>query len=423
MIVVITNKQKAIIDRSQIATVEHKCATGLFASESCIQTIQSLQVETLVLDVTALSDAYEMLAWKAFKNFIDPKQVIILLESTKSSLDVNFLAMLVTMGFYNFATTEEDINRLMETPNTRDMVEQYPRLALEQTKKKNNPRGVKELVEEGMKEDGEEHPEDGEQRKQAKKKNILFTQIKIGLFVLPILTFLSVYIIYLLEIWLDGMIPIDGSAGKILYQDYYQIGINTFQMLTVIVPLLVFTIYYTYLNMKISQAQMTRGKFIVIPFAIFVALLFGEYHLVGKCQDLFQATMFMDISSKPYLVTDLYSYFELTGIFAIFLFYFKILFFNSRTARFEKDLSQKFTFFEKLWILDLMILTCTPLIYYVVKKKAANLFLYDWLHSIYDGPFVMMVLTIIEIVLTLMIIVNTKFKKEKQYTILREEDL
>ena len=107
MIVVITNKLKEIIDSSRLKEANCKYAVGFYTVNDCIQSLSSLDIDYLVIDITAFKDAFEISSWKRVKDFIDPSKTVILLEEAKSYSNVGFLSMLITMGFYNFTKTGE----------------------------------------------------------------------------------------------------------------------------------------------------------------------------------------------------------------------------------------------------------------------------------------------------------------------------
>lgn len=138
MIVVISNKLKEVVENSEIVNSDYKCTVGCYSTNDCIKAIEPFDIDYLVIDVTAVKDVYEIGSWKKFKDFFDPEKTIVLLEQEKSYSNVGFLSMLITMGFYNFAKTKEDLVRLIERPNTYQDVSKYQKIALSMEEKKEN---------------------------------------------------------------------------------------------------------------------------------------------------------------------------------------------------------------------------------------------------------------------------------------------
>ncbi len=428
MIVVIANKLKEIMDKSELASLEHQTACGTFSAADCVRTLEQMDIDYLILDITAIKDCYEISAWKEFKNFFDPERTILLLEQTKSYSNYSFLSMLITMGYYNFAKTSEDLVRLVETPNTYEMVSKYQQMAIAIENKKEGAEVKigdyeREIAEkQGMMQDYMKRYQEGE-FDEVKIPNSFGYQIKVGLLVLPFLTILSTMIFYLLESWLGQVIDLEGPVGKNLFQDYYGIGLNTMTLVGLLIASSLFAFYYSHLCAQIKKRQMTRGKFIALPFAIYAFLFIGEYYLVGALSKFYDLLLILPNGKNPYINLDLYGFSRMCAVMAIILFYFKIVVNNSKTLKFEKDLSQNLTFIEKIWGVVLSILIILPLFYTLVRIKMEGSYLDQLFSALYDRPMFMKILSGVEFLLAIAILVTTKFKKEKKYTVLREEDL
>ncbi len=143
MIVVISNKLKEVVESSKIGDTDYKYAQGYYSATDCIRTLSKLEFDYLILDITALKDAFQLSVWKDFRDFFDPTKTIILLEQTKSYSNAEFLSMLITMGFYNFTKTGEGLVRLLERPNTYQDVSKYQKMAIMQEERKE---GVEEEI-------------------------------------------------------------------------------------------------------------------------------------------------------------------------------------------------------------------------------------------------------------------------------------
>ena len=428
MIVVITNKLKEIIDSSRLKEANCKYAVGFYTVNDCIQSLSSLDIDYLVIDITAFKDAFEISSWKRVKDFIDPSKTVILLEEAKSYSNVGFLSMLITMGFYNFTKTGEGITRLMERPNSYQEVAKYQKMAMnledrkEEEEERFNDYQRKLGENQDMMRDYLERYQKGEVS--FKRKNDVFKyQLKVGLLALPILTIASVFFIYLFQIFISNMVPLEDSVGEYLYTELAHTGFTPLTIIGILIITVFFSIYYTFLNAKIKRMQMTRSKFIIIPFAIFCVLVFGEYYLVGVLEKFYEFIKIIPIDDKMYLCQDLYWLSRYVATAAIFLFYISTFIDNSRTLKFEKDLGQKLTWLEKLWVIDMILLLMIPLACQLSLALPESSSLSSFFSSISDKSLIMMVIAGIEFILTILILLQPKFVKEKEYTILKEEDL
>ncbi len=429
MIVVISNKLKDVIDSSKLVDADCKYAIGCYSAEDCARTLASFEMDYLIIDITALKDAFEISAWKTLRDFFDSTKTIILLDESKSYSSVEFLSMLITMGFYNFTKTGEGLLRLMQYPNSYQDVSKYQQMAMSlenrrereeeqisdyQQKIEENKKMMKDYLEKYQKGEAGSH----------KKDDTLKYQIKIGLLVLPILTFIGVFVIYFLGILVSNFVPAVGDyVGEYLYGELANTGFTPLTIIGIMLVMLFFSVYFVLLNAKIKSRQMTRSKFIVVPFAIYCIIIFGDYYLLGIFENLYKLFMFISIEDKPYLVQDLYGLSRWVATAIIFLYYAMIAVNNSKTIKFEKDLSQNLTIIEKFWVIDLIFLLIVPLSYQLSRALPQTNPIYHVFNTIYDQPLAMMLIVGLEFVLTILILLQPKFFKEKEYTILKEEDL
>ena len=291
MIVVISNKLKEVVESSKIGDTDYKYAQGYYSATDCIRTLSKLEFDYLILDITALKDAFQLSVWKDFRDFFDPTKTIILLEQTKSYSNAEFLSMLITMGFYNFTKTGEGLVRLLERPNTYQDVSKYQKMAIMQEERK-------EVVEEeisehqrkleetqGLMKDYLEKYQKGEIEVE-KKPNVLKEQLKVGILILPLLTFLGVFLIYCLEVVVSYFVPATNDyVGEYLYGELWNTGFTPLILIGILFVMLIFSVYYSFLNSTIKKKQMTRVKFIVLPFAIYCVIIFGEYYLLGVYEE------------------------------------------------------------------------------------------------------------------------------------------
>lgn len=429
MIVVISNKLKSVVDSSKLADADCKYAIGYYSTDDCIRTLSSYEMDYLIIDITSLKDAFEVNSWKKFSEFFNPEKTIILLDETKSYSNIEFLSMLVTMGFYNFTKTGEGLLQLMQYPNTYSNVSKYQQMAMSiEEKKEREEEQVSEYTKnlyekQEMMRDYLEKYQKGEVRS-SKKDDTLKFQVKTGLLVLPILTFISVFLIYLLEVVVAKFVPATNDyLGEYLYGELANTGFTPLTIIGIMLIMVLFAFYYSFLNAKIKRKQKTRVKFIVIPFAIYCVIIFGDYYLLGIFEKLYEVIKIFPIDDKPYLVQNLYDLSRWVATSVILLYYASTFVNNSKTLKFEKDLSQNLTVIEKFWVVDMVLLLLLPLAYQLSRALSGTNPIYQVLSTIYDQPFAMMLLAGLEFILTILILLQPKFMTEKEYTILKEEDL
>lgn len=429
MIVVISNKLKKVIEESRLKDADCKYTVGYFSVDDYIRNLDGYKMDYLIIDITAIKDSFESSTWKKFRDFFDPERTVILLDESKSYSDVEFLAMLVIMGFYNFTKTGEGVLRLMQYPNSYRDVSKYQQMAmvLEERKEREEEqvsdyqRQIEEKQE--MMRDYREKYQNGEAFPKKKDDTLKF-QLQTGLLVLPILTFVCTFVIYSMQIIVSQFVPATGDyVGEYLYGELAHTGFTPITIIGILLCMLIFALYYTFLNSKIKKRQMTRSKFMVIPFALYCVVIFGEYYFIGIFENLYKLFMFIDISDKPYLCQDLYDLSRWVATAAIVLYYASTFVNNSRTVKFEKDLGQKLTILEKFWVVDLLFILIVPLSYRLSRVLPTSNSIYQFFNMLYDQPLAMMLIVGLDFILLVTLLLQPKFAKEKEYTILKEEDL
>lgn len=422
MIIVISNKLKSVVEQSDINELGCKYTVGCFSVDTYIKNIHSYNIDYLIVDVTAIQDYNEPEPWKKLKNFFNPDKTIILLEDGKFYSNVKFLTMLSKIGFYNFTNTADQIIDLMDKPNTSEDIEKYFQTAtLLEPEKDSTYQNQIEVQKAMMVEYRENYEEEGEVPKQ--KEDVLKFQLSVGLIVLPILTFICVLVIYLLQVVVSNYLPLEGnSIGEYLYGELANTGFTPLTLIGFLLCALIFAIYYTFLNAKIRRKQMSRVKFMLIPMGVYCAFIFGEYYFIGLFEKIYQWIMVFPISDKPYLYQDLHDLSRWIATLAVILYYLGVFVYNSKIVKFEKDLSQNLTIIEKLWTIDLLFILLLPISYQLSRALPQSNSIYQ-IFDTYYSQILMMIIVAIEWVLTIAILLQPRFMKEKEYSILKEEDL
>lgn len=425
MIVIIANKLKNAIESSPLKEQNYKCANGYFSARNCVDNIKDIEIDKLIIDITAVRDIYEMGAWKHFKEIVDPTNIYLLLDNNKSYSNVGFLSMLITMGIYNFAKTTSELVSLLERPNEYDDVAKYQKMAMIADEKRENAEEKiedyerKNIEHQEMMQDYMKKYQDGEFKEQ-KKPKVFKDQIIAGLIMFPLLTFFSTFIFYFFEWLIYSKVSPDTYLGEYLYTPILNSTYSPLVILGVIISTLIFAIYYSVLDSKIKRKQMSRGKFIIFPIGIFCIIIFGDYYLFEILEGLFDKIPL--IADVEYLYQNFYGFSMLVATTAIILYCYKIALANSKVLRFEIDLSQRFNLIEKGLIAAISLLFLIPFCYWLSTAIAANSGIYEFMNNIYEQPFIMSGLSIVIVALTVIILITKVFYPDKEVVIKEKEE-
>lgn len=234
--------------------------------------------------------------------------------------------------------------------------------------------------------------------------NVLKEQLLIGIIQLPLLTFICTFVFYLLERIVYSKVSVESNLGIALYEKLPNLDFNHLTLVGLFISFIIFLIYYSILNPKITRKQWTRGKFMVIPMSLYCLIIFGDYYLFGIFESLFMKIP--DISSYGYLYLDFYIFNYLVCLVAIFTYYFSLAVANSKTLKFEKDLSQRFNLFEKFYSILLIFLVGVPILYYLACSFVFDSSIYSLLKELYIDSNVMNVVMIVAIVVSIINIIK-----------------
>ena len=111
MNVIISNKNKAILDTLQIDVI--KRLDGEFEVEDIISQFKNLFYQRMILDVTALKNYRDIKTLQKLSIALDMDKTILLLDETVESKESDYLSKLISMGIYNFTTNVASVDGLM----------------------------------------------------------------------------------------------------------------------------------------------------------------------------------------------------------------------------------------------------------------------------------------------------------------------
>lgn len=425
MIVIIANKLKNAIESSPLKEQNYKCANGYFSARNCADNIKNLEIDKLIIDITAIRDVYEMSSWKNFKEIVDPTNIYVLLDNNKSYSNVGFLSMLITMGIYNFAKTTSELISILERPNEYEDVAKYQKMAMVADERRENAEDKiedyerKNIEHQEMMQDYMKKYQEGEFEKK-KKPKVFKDQIIAGLVMLPLFTFISTLIFYILEWIIYSKVSPDTYLGNYLYTPVFNSTYTPLVAIGILISTLIFTIYYNVLDPKIKRKQMSRGKFMILPIGIFCVIIFGDYYLFEIIETLFSKIPL--IANVDYLYQSFYGFNMLVATVAILLYCFKIAIANSKELKFEIDLNQKFTLVESLLIVAISLVFLIPFSYWLSNTIAANSGIYKFMNSIHEQPFIMPFLSIVILALTAIVLITKVFYPNKEVVIKEKEE-
>ena len=115
MNVIVSNKQKEIIDNANIDAI--KDLNGLFNVNDLINKFKNYFFSKMILDATSVIDFASSEVLKKLADEIGPDRLIILLPSTPEPPE-EFKKELIDLKIYNFSNNIEDIVNFIDKPNT-----------------------------------------------------------------------------------------------------------------------------------------------------------------------------------------------------------------------------------------------------------------------------------------------------------------
>lgn len=124
MYIIIKNENSRIINNLTVNV--SKTLVGDFTREDLDRELNLINYDKAIVDITSIRNYYDdNYLYKFLEFFRSPSDVILLLNDGFVANSKHFLSKLISKGYYNFATTDNAVNRLLERNNTIDDVKEY----------------------------------------------------------------------------------------------------------------------------------------------------------------------------------------------------------------------------------------------------------------------------------------------------------
>ena len=124
MYIIIKNENSNVINMLSVNTV--KTLVGEFTRDDLDRELNNVNFDKAIIDLTSIKNYYDDNYLYNFLGFFkEPNNVIILLNDGFVANSKEFLSKLIEKGYYNFATSDSAVNKLLERNNTFDDVRNY----------------------------------------------------------------------------------------------------------------------------------------------------------------------------------------------------------------------------------------------------------------------------------------------------------
>lgn len=124
MYIIIKNENSRIINNLTVNV--SKTLVGDFTREDLDRELNLVNYDKAIVDITSIRNYYDdNYLYNFLEYFRSPSDVILLLNDGFVANSKHFLSKLISKGYYNFATTDNAVNRLLERNNTIDDVKEY----------------------------------------------------------------------------------------------------------------------------------------------------------------------------------------------------------------------------------------------------------------------------------------------------------
>ena len=120
MNIVIANQYSELIKQLNIS---ENIYTGLYDVNEVGNSMNKIQFDTLIIDVTAIKNYQYISTIKQLTNYIDASKIIILLDN--NCINDEYINGLVSIGIYNFAKDTDGLLKLLNDPHTYNDVSGY----------------------------------------------------------------------------------------------------------------------------------------------------------------------------------------------------------------------------------------------------------------------------------------------------------
>ena len=119
MIVIVSNKQKSVLDNANIDAI--KDLNGVFNVQDLINNFKNYFFTKMVIDATSIVDFTNPEVLKQLASGIGSEKLVVLLPP-KPEPPLRFLETLVNIGIYNFSTNIDELINLISNPYDKDSI-------------------------------------------------------------------------------------------------------------------------------------------------------------------------------------------------------------------------------------------------------------------------------------------------------------
>ena len=119
MIVIVSNKQKSVLDNANIDAI--KDLNGVFNVQDLINNFKNYFFTKMVIDATSIVDFTNPEVLKQLASGIGSEKLVVLLPP-KPEPPLRFLETLVNIGIYNFSTNIDELIYLISNPYDKDSI-------------------------------------------------------------------------------------------------------------------------------------------------------------------------------------------------------------------------------------------------------------------------------------------------------------
>ena len=119
MIVIVSNKQKSVLDNANIDAI--KDLNGVFNVQDLINNFKNYFFTKMVIDATSIVDFTNPDVLKQLASGIGSEKLVVLLPP-KPEPPLRFLETLVNIGIYNFSTNIDELINLINNPYDKDSI-------------------------------------------------------------------------------------------------------------------------------------------------------------------------------------------------------------------------------------------------------------------------------------------------------------
>ena len=95
-----------------------KSISGEFTSDEIVQSFSNFFFNRMFLDITAIHDYTDVANLRRISIGLDVSKIILLLSDDSIVNSDSYISSLISMGFYNFARTEDELKYLYDNPNS-----------------------------------------------------------------------------------------------------------------------------------------------------------------------------------------------------------------------------------------------------------------------------------------------------------------